>query len=195
MDNSATNKLWKKNVRFLDLEIATQKDCFPGPRATFKKGRLPFYEYIMHHKQPGSLGCGPGKYPKYNNGKYCCVTQPATNQEMLDYSNFLLEGAMKNVSDTAFMLYKKNIDFIIRYRNELISNNRWNIREPLVDNLEFPDGIKSLEDWYNKMELESSQISRDRPDPTLGGKLVKRRKGKSHKKIVKKGKKSRKNRK
>ena len=65
------------------------------------------------------------KYPLYiyNISKYCCRDKPFTEQELLDYINFLLKNAMSNVSNTVFLKYEENINYLKKYREFLLENN------------------------------------------------------------------------
>jgi hypothetical protein len=186
-------------VTFDESNINEQKFCFPGPNVVFGKKDLPFFAYLNNINVEGALGCGPGKYPKYTDGKYCCVDSPVTEQEQLDYVNFLLEGAMQNISETVFKKYIQHVGLLIQIRNHLLKN------KSLTDNLRIPEeyinthydsdssddeGTKEdwVQVWFDVMSKKSNAISRDRPDP-VGGK-TKRRKHNS-----KRSRKSRKNRK
>lgn len=196
-------------VTFDESKINEQKMCVPGPNVVFGKKELPFFSYLKNMNTEGALGCGPGKYPKYTDGKYCCVDSRVTQQEQLDYVNFLLESAMENVGETVFKKYVQHIGILIQIRNNLLKNNT------LTDNLRIPeeymnsnydsdssDDEKPKEDWVKEwfavMSKKSNSISGDRPDP-VGGK-TKRRKYYNSKKNrksrkSKKSKKSKKSRK
>ena len=197
LDNSRS-----KRVTFDEAKINDQKMCVPGPNVVFGKKDLPFFAYLQNMNIEGALGCGPGKYPKYTDGKYCCVDSPLTQQEQLDYVNFLLEGAMQNIGETVFKKYIQHVGILIQVRNNLLKN------KSLTDNLRIPeeyvntqydsdssDDEEAKEDWvqawFDVMIRKSNAISRDRPDP-VGGK-TKRRKHNSKK--SRKGRKSRKNKK
>ena len=109
----------------------------------------------------GTLGCGPKKFPKYENGKYCCVDSRVSNQEQLDYVNTLLEAAIRNVSDTAFSKNKKGLFFLIRTHDYLLNSDK-----TLVDSLELPEPYTNIMDWYTTTEKRVAQeISSYRPDP------------------------------
>jgi hypothetical protein len=168
-DDIATPKL-----KF-DEESIRQKNCIPGPNVIFPKNAVPFSTFISNYNKEGSLGCGPGKYPQYTDGKYCCTDRMFTKQELLDYINFLLEGAITNVSDTAFLKYQTEIDYILKLRFKLLVKN-----PQLIDNLEVPEGESGnindfLMKWYQDMINESTRLSRtQRPNP-LGGKTRRRK--------------------
>jgi hypothetical protein len=167
----------KKYVSF-DENTESQKRCVPGPNVTFpdKKGTPSFYSYLMNINNKGSLGCGPEQYPKYSDGKYCCVDSPVTNQEHLDYVNNLLEAAIKNVGEDSFKKYIPHIKFIIDRRDELLSADN-----TLIDDITVPEPFTSLDEWF-----ESNGV------PPSGG----RRKTKRTKRTkIKKSRKSRKSRK
>ena len=186
----------KKTIKFNEESISIQKNCNPGPNVKFEKGDLPFSAFIINYDKEGSLGCGDGKYPQYKDGKYCCYDNKFTEQELLDYVNFLLEGAMTNVSETAFLKYLKPIEFLMNTRKNILENN-----PGLNDNLEVPEGYEGtpsnyLNNWYGKIFLDAKRISTYRPDP-VGGRTRKRRskriqKNQKSKKHIKKNKKSKK---
>ena len=85
-DEEDVTTIVKPKLSFDETSVA-QKLCVPGPNVTFTPKLLPFTEYLTQINKEGSLGCGPKKFPKYENGKYCCVEQRVSNQEQLDYVN------------------------------------------------------------------------------------------------------------
>jgi len=158
-----------KSIRFDESGISRQKNCVPGPNVKFRKGELPFSAYLNNWKKEGSLGCGPGQYPKYTNGKYCCEDHKATTQEMLDYVNMLLEGVMKNVSITAFTKkdVKKQADIILNVREIILDAN-----PSLHDNLDVPDEYNHrkkdyVNAWFKKMNEEAANLARAKSNPSL----------------------------
>ncbi len=177
----------KKSVSFNESDIDIQKNCVPGPNVVFGKRDLPFFNYLENVKVEGSLGCGSGKYPKYEDGKYCCVDTPVTDQELLDYLNFLLEGAMKNVNETIFVKQANLIKYIIDKRKELKR-----INPTLVDTLDYSP-YNDINDWFDSSLQRSRNIPKYRPNPTGGKKRTTRKKYNKSKKNKKFGK-SRKNR-
>lgn len=218
-ENSPRNSIWK-DVESDDEETMTkgvnptlsfdetsvaQKLCVPGPNVVFTPKLLPFAEYLTEINKEGSLGCGPKKFPKYENGKYCCVDERVSHQEQLDYVNMLLESAIRNVGDTAFSKNKKGLLFLIKIHNYLLNSDK-----TVVDSLELPEPYTNIMDWYTDTENRVDQeISMYRPNPepedpethiTIGGrkksgKSRKGRKKKSTKQKKSNKKKSRKTRK
>jgi hypothetical protein len=172
-DNSPRNSIWKDvesdyeestsikpNLSFDETSVA-QKLCVPGPNVVFTPKLLPFAEYLTEINKEGTLGCGPKKFPKYENGKYCCVDSRVSNQEQLDYVNTLLEAAIRNVSDTAFSKNKKGLFFLIRTHDYLLNSDK-----TLVDSLELPEPYTNIMDWYTDTENRvAKEISSYRPHP------------------------------
>jgi len=202
-ENSPRNSIWKDvesddeespsikpKLSFDEISVA-QKLCVPGPNVAFTPKLLPFAEYLTEINKEGSLGCGPKKFPKYENGKYCCVDERVSNQEQLDYVNMLLEAAIRNVGDTAFSKNKKGLLFLIKRHESLL-----NFDKTVVDSLELPEPYTNIMDWYTDTEKRVAQeISSTRPeDPephiTIGGRKKSRKSRKARK-----GRKSRKSRK
>jgi len=174
-ENSPRNSIWKdvesddeetmtkgvKPTLSFDETSVAQKLCVPGPNVVFTPKLLPFAEYLTEINKEGTLGCGPKKFPKYENGKYCCVDSRVSNQEQLDYVNTLLEAAIRNVSDTAFSKNKKGLFFLIRTHDYLLNSDK-----TLVDSLELPEPYTNIMDWYTTTEKRVAQeISSYRPDP------------------------------
>lgn len=201
-EKSPRNSVWKdvksdnedaKDVKpklSFDETSVAQKICVPGPNVAFTPKLLPFAEYLAAINKEGSLGCGPKKFPKYENGKYCCVDERVSNQEQLDYVNMLLESAIRNVGDTAFSKNKKGFLFLIRTRDYLL-----NIDKTLADNLELPEPYTNIIDWYTATEKRVAQeISSYRPNPEpeikMGGRKKSRKSRKGRKKKTTKQKKN-----
>jgi len=145
-----------KKMMFNEEEILEQKKCQPGPNVRFPKKVVPFSHYLIHNKIPGALGCTKTTYPKYRNGKYCCESRPASDQETFDYINQLLENLITNVSDTQLWKQQESIDFLLFNRN-IYKNKKY---PRLEDHLELPPGYSSLEDWMEqtKSRLEKQDI-------------------------------------
>jgi hypothetical protein len=102
-----------KKVAFDQESKAWQNICHPNKKVIFTKGHVPAFEYLDNINIEGSLGCTMKTFPKYENGKYCCMSEPASKQEHLDFINSLLEAAMNNVSDTAFIKQRTNIYYYL----------------------------------------------------------------------------------
>ena len=125
----------------------TLKKCISGPNVIFPPKKNHTLSYIENYGIKDKLNCGPDKYPKYENDKYCCVYEKPTDQELLDYINNKIEKAMEVQSGITFRF---SIIEIINKRNELLKN------PILVDNLELPldkDGnqYNSIDDWIKTM--------------------------------------------
>lgn len=141
---------------------AWQNICSPNKKVVFTRGYVPSFEYLQNINKAGSLGCDINTFPKYENGKYCCMTEPSSKQEQLDFINSLLEAAMNNVSDTAFIKQRSNIFLLLRQRNLLLNDYR------LIDNLEVIEPYKSITDWFTQTEERAgNEISRNRPVPLV----------------------------
>ncbi len=154
----------KRGVTFPE-SVEDAKKCVPGPNVVFSKRALPISEYLSNVDKVGSLGCGPKKYPKYQNGKYCCVNVKSTDQEKLDYINNLLENAMGVIGITAFNKQKDVIAWLIDYRKFLLEDPN------LEDNISVPDlhdlfpqyddkNPPTVEDWYIKSSIQAKELSK-----------------------------------
>jgi len=203
-DNSPRNSIWKDvesdyeestsikpNLSFDETSVA-QKLCVPGPNVVFTPKLLPFTEYLTALNKEGSLGCGPKKFPKYENGKYCCVDSRVSNQEQLDYVNMLLEAAIRNVSDTAFTKNNNGILILIKTHNYLLNSDK-----TLVDSLELPEPYTNIMDWYTDTKNRvAKEISSYRPDPEpeieikIGGRKKSKRKSKKSRRKIRKSRKA-----
>lgn len=149
----------KKKVVLDPESKAWQNICHPNKKVVFTKGNVPSLEYLDNIDIEGSLGCSMETFPKYENGKYCCMSEPASKQEHLDFINSLLEAAMNNVSDTAFIKQRTNIYLLLRSRNLLLRNKK------LIDTLEVIEPYTNISDWFRQTEERvGNEISRSRPD-------------------------------
>jgi hypothetical protein len=149
----------KKKVVLDPESKAWQNICHPNKKVVFTKGNVPSLEYLDNIDIEGSLGCSMETFPKYENGKYCCLSEPASKQEHLDFINSLLEAAMNNVSDTAFIKQRTNIYLLLRSRNLLLRNKK------LIDTLEVIEPYTNISDWFRQTEERvGNEISRSRPD-------------------------------
>ena len=152
----------KKKVVLDPESKAWQNICHPNKKVVFTKGNVPSLEYLDNIDIEGSLGCSMKTFPKYENGKYCCMSEPASKQENLDFINSLLEAAMNNVSDTAFIKQRTNIYLLLRSRNWLLRNNK------LIDTLEVIEPYTNITDWFRQTEERvGNEISRIRPDISI----------------------------
>jgi predicted transport protein len=143
-----------KRVTFPE-SVEDAKKCVPGPNVVFKKKALPFSEYLRNTDNVGSLGCGPNKYPKYENGKYCCVDVMSTDQEKLDYINNLLENAMDVTGISSFKQQVRAIEWLLDFRDNLLKNY-----PNLKDNISVPQPFTSVEDWFNQNIRDLKNVSR-----------------------------------
>lgn len=136
-------------------DVEDAKKCVPGPNVVFKKKALPFSEYLNSVNRKGSLGCGPNKYPKYENGKYCCVDVMSTDQEKLDYINNLLENAMDVTGISSFNQQLRSIDWLLTSRINLLKNY-----PNLKDNISVPEPFTTVYDWFNQNLKNLKTVSR-----------------------------------
>ena len=143
-----------RRVRFPE-SVEDAKKCVPGPNVVFKKKALPFSEYLNSTDRKGSLGCSPNKYPKYENGKYCCVDVMSTNQENLDYINTLLENAMDVTGISSFNQQVRAIQWLLNFRDNLLKNY-----PTLKDNISVPQPFTSVDDWFNQNLRNLKTVSR-----------------------------------
>jgi hypothetical protein len=148
-----------KRVTFPE-SVEDAKKCVPGPNVVFRKKDLPYSQYLSNIDKRGSLGCGPNKYPKYENGKYCCVDVMSTNQEILDYINNLLENAMDVTGISSFNKEASNIEWLISIRDNLLKNYK-----DLTDNISVPQPFTSVEDWFNQNIKDLKYVSRFGSEP------------------------------
>ena len=152
----------KKKVVLHPESKAWQDICYPNKKVVFTKGNIPSFEYLQYINKAGSLGCDVNTFPKYENGKYCCMTEPSSEQEQLDFINSLLEAAMNNVSDTAFIKQRSNIVLLLRQRRLLLEDYILN------DNLEVIKPYESINDWFKQTEKRAgNEISQNRPVPLV----------------------------
>uniref|UniRef100_A0A6C0H3Y0 Uncharacterized protein n=1 Tax=viral metagenome TaxID=1070528 RepID=A0A6C0H3Y0_9ZZZZ len=152
----------KKKVVLHQESKAWQNICSPNKKVIFTKGKVPAFEYLENINKEGSLGCAMKTFPKYENGKYCCMSEPSSKQENLDFINSLLEAAMNNVSDTAFIRQRTKIYSLLRSRKFLLRNNK------LIDTLQVIEPYTSITDWFIQTEERAGkEISKNRPDPII----------------------------
>jgi hypothetical protein len=168
------NKRIEPRYHFDESKIESQKICVPGPNVEFIKGpniNLNFVQYLESYDNIGTLGCPPDKYPKYNNGKYCCEDNGSSDEEMLSYINDLLQAQLNIISDTNFIKSKGAIIFLMQQRNFFIDkiNEKYesydeSIKMPseLIQEIENPfvfqedqEGYKSIEDWFGYMTRQT----------------------------------------
>lgn len=147
-----------KHVLFNEDEITEQKMCIPGPNVKFDRKQIPFSQYLGNFNIQGSLGCGD-KYPRYRDGKYCCEPEFATEQEMFDYINNLLQRAIENIPIELFNKYDGAIKFLIQYHRNYLGKG-------LENKLELPDGFTDINDWYTKTTIAAREYKNPlRPYP------------------------------
>jgi len=160
-----------KKVKFPE-SVEDAKKCVPGPNVIFSKDKdtIHYSEYLNNIDEIGSLGCGPNKYPKYENGKYCCVDKMSTNQETLDYINNLLENAMDVTSITSFKKESLNIEWLLNFREDLLRDY-----PDLTNNISVPESFISVEDWFNKNLKRIKSIPRFSSIDDLPGHMVQNR--------------------
>lgn len=151
-----------KRINF-DNTVEDQKRCNPGPNVVFdnrKNSPVKFGQYLINYNREGSLGCGPGKYPMYRDGKYCCEDNIMNDQDLFDYINSLLQSATE-MSDSMFQSNAENISFLINEcRDHLIDKN-----PSLIDKLKIPEGYDNINDWYMDKYDKAPDRKTDREIP------------------------------
>ena len=152
-----------------DKQTELQKQCDPGPKVEFIGKNLPFYAYLKDLSKDSSELCKDGKFPTYVDGKYCCVDEKPSNQEQLDFVNYLLEQSNVNVSSSVFNKNIKIIEYLLKKRDKLMRD------ETLEDSLSFKDDVNG---WFQEQKNEADKISNFRPDPSSGGNKKKKNKSK-----------------
>lgn len=114
-----------------DQSVTDLKDeskvCASGKKAVIDPKRLSFRQFMTALSQDNGkngLGCGGDTpYVTYEDGKYCCADKGLDDQQLFDYINILLNGAMANVDDTMFIKNREMIEYLIGERERLIANN------------------------------------------------------------------------
>ena len=170
-----------KVVNF-NSDVESLKSCSPGPKVIFPKdqNQLPAVEYLQNYNKRGVFNCKPEQYPKFTEGKYCCSEDITTNQELLNYVNMLLTGAVENVNITMFLKSQAYINFLLEQRRQLLGmrdledNFDNNIIIEQFENMfrGNNDGLlrrypnPNLDDWFRIMSRESKELDRQlRPTP------------------------------
>ena len=148
-----------------DQSVSEQKHeakvCASGKKAVIDPKKLSFSQFmkaLSEDNGKNGLGCGGDTpYVTYEDGKYCCTDKGLDDQQLFDYINILLNGAMANVDDTMFIKNREMIEYLIKVRKHLISNNK-----DLIDTIVLP--VKSeksdngewkhtpyteIDDWFN----------------------------------------------
>jgi len=116
-------------------------------------------QYLENVDKIGSLGCDKTKYPKYQDGKYCCLDSKSTVQEKLDYINRVLVDFFNITGKDVIRIITK-IQYYIETRNELIAELRKQGIKYDYDSVIYellPSSYTSLDDWYNKL-LTTAQV-------------------------------------
>jgi len=181
-------------VKFSD---DTKKDsfCNPGPSPKFirykpivkfdpnirknvtyqkKINLLPFVTYLNNYDSNDNekYACNPGQYIKYEDGHYCCVDESnrATPQDMLDFTNMVLESFFQNVgfssapnsiSREKYVSSVKELEFLLHHREKIMNKNL-----TLIDRLEVPPYIDengneikiTLDDWINRYKMSDEAM-------------------------------------
>ena len=157
----ASRKRVKLNVTSEELNVKNEelrnylndKNCGLELPVQFNTTSDKRIEYLENVDKIGSLGCDNTKYPKYQNGKYCCLDSKSTVQEKLDYINMVLVGFF-NITGKDVLRIITKIQYYIKTRNELIAElekKRIVYDYDYVINERLPDSYKSLDDWCNKL--------------------------------------------
>jgi len=144
-----------KKVRFDEDSISEQKSCPPPYKnAKFPNKAIPAFVYLHNWEKEGSAECGPELYPKFIDGKYCCVEIFSTPQEHLNYINMLLESCFYNINATVFAQYSKMVKYLLKKRNEILASDT---ESELYDNIELPEGYTSIDNRIADMDNESRE--------------------------------------
>jgi hypothetical protein len=179
IEEEKQNKVVKKTTRFDEESISEQKGCPPPYKnAKFPNKSIPAFVYLHNWGKEGSAECGPGLYPKFIDGKYCCVEIFSTPQEHLDYINMLLQSCFYNINTTVFSQYSKMVIYLLRKRNEILASDT---ETELYDNIELPEGYTTIDGWIADMNNESRELKKDDSN-RYGGKYKKIKKNKISKK-------------
>jgi len=170
------NRIPSKRVKFTN-NTNTQKECPSGLRVKFDNVKdVPFSVFIPNYNNKGALQCGD-KYPRYmyDSSKYCCGDTPFTNQELLDYINFLLNLAMNNINNTVFEKYLRSINYLKRTREVLLNNNPGlnnELTSEILETwiLESLNGSRtSIRDRNNRTPFKKPQLKKPQIKKTGGG--------------------------
>ena len=148
------NKLKRNNepdamVAF-DQSVTDLKDeskvCASGKKAVIDPKRLSYKQFmtaLSEDNGKNGLGCGGDTpYVTYEDGKYCCADKGLDDQQLFDYINILLNGAMANVDDTMFIKNREMIEDLIGERERLIANKN----SQLIDTIVLPINFEKLDD-------------------------------------------------
>jgi hypothetical protein len=153
----------RRKLKFSE-DVDSLKSCSPGPKVIFPKDEdiLPAVQYLENYKKMGVFNCNPEQYPKFinsgrDNGKYCCSKDMTTDQELLDYVNMLLKGAVEHVDITEFYKHTGYIKFILEKREELLTKN-------LEDNF---DNSIIIQEFENMFRGNDDRLLAENPNPNL----------------------------
>ena len=157
-----------------DQSVTDLKDeskvCASGKKAVIDPKRLSFRQFmtaLSEDNGKNGLGCGGDTpYVTYEDGKYCCADKGLDDQQLFDYINILLNGAMANVDDTMFIKNREMIEYLIGERERLIENN-----SELIDTIVLPvkseksDDVKytpytSIYEWFDAASAQTDILKK-----------------------------------
>lgn len=123
-----------------DQSVTDLKDeskvCASGKKAVIDPKKLSFRQFmkaLSEDNGKNGLGCGGGTpYVTYEDGKYCCAVKGLDDQQLFDYINILLNGAMANVDDTMFIKNREMIGSLIGERERLIAKYNSALNDTIV---------------------------------------------------------------
>lgn len=114
----------RKKVNF-NPNVDSQKKCQLG-NVIFPKKALPSLTYLSEYKNINSLGCTNDTYPSYKDGKYCCVRDKTSDQELFDYINNLIINSLETLGEEMYLKsssIKSQIYHLIIQRYTLLCDN------------------------------------------------------------------------
>lgn len=158
LTESSPSPTYNKSMRFAP---ESENLCGTNKHVVFPKKKYNPSVYFKYVNTKGSLGC-TNQYPKYENGIYCCSDTAATNQELLDYVNILIDAAMDNVSGSVFYYYETSINDLIEKRRSLLRQiNYMNPKTWVVNDKR----TNEINDWLREIKNAADELSSIRPDP------------------------------
>ena len=143
-----------RRVAWDEPTTTTQKICVPGPNVQFDSEYSNWFQYIKNVMKEGSLGCNEGQWPHYDFklGKYCCGDKKISPKKFLQYTNFILENAIKNSEEASF---DTTIWEIILKRLHIFHQH------PGLVNKKETDRSEKYINWYYQMKENNEKISDD----------------------------------
>ena len=143
-----------RRVAWDEPTTTSQKLCVPGPNVQFDSEYSNWFQYIKNVMKERSLGCNEGQWPHYNFklGKYCCGDKKVSKKKFLQYTNFILENAIKNTDEASF---DSTIWEIILKRLHILQ------QEPRLNNKKERERSEKYFNWYYLMKENHQEIAND----------------------------------